>query len=776
MLDDYPRGPGSDLLTHLMSESVALFADHPVNVARRAAGKPPATNVWLWGLGSTPQLTPFAELYGKQGAMITAVDLLRGLAALIGWRRIEVPGATGYLDTDYAAKGRYAVEALKDVDLVCVHVEATDEASHEGNAAAKIKALEEIDRHIVGPLHEALKKYGDYRILVTPDHPTPLRTKTHSHGYVPFALAGSGIAPDAAATLRRPDGRPLVAGVRRRLAADGVFLGEVIRPTITQLCEPIMGRDVPSEMVLPRKFVRMCRRNLRRPKVADSSGVELSGAGLLTGTLVFRRILRREVLAADEQYIGILLPPSAGSVLANMALTIDRRIAVNLNYTVSAEVMNDCIAQCGIRHVLTSPRVLERFPLKIDANLVYVEDLRRKVTLADKLIAAAQAWLLPSAVLERRLGLAAIAPDDVLTIMFTSGSTGQPKGVMLTHRNVSSNVEAIDHILRLRSDDVLLGVLPMFHSFGYTTNLWTVMAMDPKGVYHYTPLEARQVGKLCRQHGATILLSTPTFLRTYLRRCEAEELATLNTIFTGAEKLPADLADAFEKKFGVRPVEGYGTTELSPVVSGNIPPSRDSTGGSQGAREGTIGRPLPGIRAKVIDLETGEDLPPGRQGMLLVTGPNVMKGYLHRPDLTAEVMRDGWYVTGDMATIDGDGFIHITGRVHRFSKMGGEMVPHILIEEAINRIVGIEEDGIHLAVTAVPDEKKGERLVVLHTGLPVPSEEICRRLVEQGLPPLWVPSPDSFRQVEAIPVLGTGKLDLKRLKEAAMEEFSTPKV
>ena len=200
VFDDYPRGPGSDLLTHLMSESMTLFAEHPVNAARRAAGKPLATNIWLWGIGSTPQLTPFAELYGKQGAMITAVDLLRGLATLIGWRRIEVPGATGYLDTDYAAKGRYAVETLKDVDLVCVHVEATDEASHEGNVAGKVKAIEEIDRHIVGPLHEALKSYGEYRILVTPDHPTPLRTKTHSHGNVPFTMAGTDVAADAATT------------------------------------------------------------------------------------------------------------------------------------------------------------------------------------------------------------------------------------------------------------------------------------------------------------------------------------------------------------------------------------------------------------------------------------------------------------------------------------------------------------------------------------------------------------------------------------------------
>jgi len=204
VLDSYPRGPGSDLLSRLMAESVGVFAEHPVNVARRLRGQLPATNVWLWGLGSTPRLPRFAERYGKQGAMITAVDLLRGLAVLLGWRRIEVPGATGYTDTDYAAKGRYAVEALKEVELVCVHVEATDEASHEGDAEAKVKALEEIDRHVVAPVYEALRALGEHRILVTPDHPTPLRTKTHSHGTVPWAMAGFGIEPDAATRYDDP--------------------------------------------------------------------------------------------------------------------------------------------------------------------------------------------------------------------------------------------------------------------------------------------------------------------------------------------------------------------------------------------------------------------------------------------------------------------------------------------------------------------------------------------------------------------------------------------
>jgi 2,3-bisphosphoglycerate-independent phosphoglycerate mutase len=204
ILDDYPRGPGSGLLNELMSASVGLFADHPTNLARQQRGEPAATNIWLWGQGRAPALETFESLHGIQGAMITAVDLLRGLAALLGWRRIEVPGATGYTDTDYGAKGRYAAEALADVDLVCVHVEATDEASHEGDCEAKIQALEAIDREIVGPVHEALKAQGPYRMLVTPDHPTPLRTKTHSHGSVPWVMAGEGLSADGNSTYDDP--------------------------------------------------------------------------------------------------------------------------------------------------------------------------------------------------------------------------------------------------------------------------------------------------------------------------------------------------------------------------------------------------------------------------------------------------------------------------------------------------------------------------------------------------------------------------------------------
>ncbi len=523
----------------------------------------------------------------------------------------------------------------------------------------------------------------------------------------------------------------------------------------------------------PREFLRTCRRCARRPKVADSTGAKLTGADLLLRSLILRRVLARNVLAADEKHVGLLLPPMAAAVVANAALLLDRRVPVNLNYTMSSEVLNVCIQRAGIRHVLASRKVMERFErLSVDAQLIYLEDLRDQVTRGDKLTAAFQTWLLPAAVLERSLGLDRIDPDEVMTVIFTSGSTGDPKGVMLTHRNVATNVLAFDQALRFTADDVLLGVLPFFHSFGYTVTIWAALMLDPKVVYHFNPLDYRQIGALCRKHRVTMLVIAPTFLRTYLRRCEPEDFASLDLVVTGAEKLPRELADAFQEKFGVRPVEGYGTTELSPVVAANIPPSRRVDGSADWLKEGTVGRPVAGVAVKVVDLATGQDLGANKSGMLLVKGPNVMKGYLGQPEKTAEVIRDGWYVTGDIAEIDQQGFIRITGRESRFSKIGGEMVPHIRIEEALGKILQLNEEKVSLAVTSVPDPRKGERLVVLHTGLPKPPDQICRELAATGLPPLWVPSPDSFRQVDEIPLLGTGKLDLRRLKALAAKVTS----
>jgi len=536
-----------------------------------------------------------------------------------------------------------------------------------------------------------------------------------------------------------------------------------------------LGAQVVSEKysidhIPPRRFLRTARSLLWGRKVADSTGIELTGGRLLIASLALRRFLRRHYLKPDEDRVGVLLPSSVAGVVANAALALDRRIAANLNYTLSEELINYCIHSAGIKHVLTSRRVLERFPFKLDAAVVYLEDVHSQLPVVDKVIAALQAFLLPACVLERLLGLHRISPEDILTVIFTSGSTGKPKGVMLTHRNIGSNVAAFNQILHLHRSDVLCGILPFFHSFGYTTTLWTALQLKPTVVYHFSPLEPRPIGQICRKYKATILVATPTFLRNYIRRCEPEDFAHMEVIITGAEKLPPEVADAFEQKFGVRPWEGYGTTETSPVVSSNVPPSRVREPWFVCAKQGTVGRPIPGVAVKIVDLDTGEDLGVGKPGMLLVKGPNVMKGYWNDPEQTAKVIKDGWYVTGDIAQLDDDGFISITGRLSRFSKIAGEMVPHLAVEEAIGKIEATgDQEAITFAVTGIPDEKKGERLVVLYTHLQHTPSEICQTLIKDGLPPLWVPDCEHFYQVEQIPVLGSGKLDLKSLKDLAQE-------
>jgi acyl-[acyl-carrier-protein]-phospholipid O-acyltransferase/long-chain-fatty-acid--[acyl-carrier-protein] ligase len=452
----------------------------------------------------------------------------------------------------------------------------------------------------------------------------------------------------------------------------------------------------------------------------------------------------------------------------NFAATLCGKVPVNLNYTASREILDSCGQQCGLTTVVTSRAFLERVKLDVPGEAIYVEDLIARPRFTEKIAALAMSWLLPARLLERVLGQKTRAQlDDLATVIFSSGSTGDPKGVMLTHYNLASNIGQVAQVFPLGAGDRILGVLPFFHSFGFTMTLWLPAARGVGVIYHPNPLDLAAVSEIARKYTITFLLATPTFLQAYLRRCSPEDFGSVQYVMVGAEKLPERLAQAFEDRFGIRPLEGYGCTECSPVVSVNTRDFRAPGFRQTGAKRGTIGHPLPGVSARVVDVETLEPLPIGQPGVLLVAGPNIMKGYLGKEAKTAEVLRDGWYVTGDIARLDEDGFLEITDRLSRFSKM----VPHIKIEEKLHELAEATEQAF--VVTGVPDDKKGERLVVLHNLSEEKLKSVVEKLGHADLPNLWLPRPNQFFHVAEFPHLGTGKLDLRRIRDLALS-FQQP--
>ncbi len=516
---------------------------------------------------------------------------------------------------------------------------------------------------------------------------------------------------------------------------------------------------------LAEQFIATAKRNWNRPAISDTSGKSLTYGHTLAGALALRVALEKEIEPCE--HIGVLLPPSAGGILVNLALSLSAGIPVNLNYTASEASIRSSIRQCGIRNIITSRAFLEKFPQfsQLD-GIIILEDIAATISKAQKTAALVRGRLLPTPMLCSREKFNA---DKVATIIFSSGSTGEPKGIMLSHHNIMSNIEALRMVFRVDLNDNICSALPLFHSLGFTATLWFPLVSGFSAVYHPNPMDGEKIAQVVHEHKSTILLATPTFLMAYLRRAKKEDFASLRLVVTGAEKLREQLADSFQKKFGVRPMEGYGATELSPVITLSLPDVEVGGIRQHGSKSGSVGHPIPGVAIRIVDPESGERLKAGEAGLILVRGPNVMLGYLGDAEKTRQVIRNGWYVTGDMGIMDEDGFIRITDRISRFSKIGGEMVPHGVVEDELHK--GIGQNQV-LAVTSLPDEKKGERLVVVYTREATDLEALRKAAAESTLPNLWKPGRDSYIAVDGLPILGTGKLDLKGLKDIAMATVS----
>jgi acyl-[acyl-carrier-protein]-phospholipid O-acyltransferase / long-chain-fatty-acid--[acyl-carrier-protein] ligase len=541
----------------------------------------------------------------------------------------------------------------------------------------------------------------------------------------------------------------------------------VARQELLELGEFCFAQRPEVRRHLGRVTIRGLKKKQFEVGVIDGmDGRQVKRGDLLAASITLSRWIKRHI---PDQRVAVVLPPGAGAVVANIAVTLANKTPVNLNFTSGRAALESAIRNGEIAHAISAKPVMKRlmdFPWP--ANVYRLEEmmpeLKPRIVLWRIVTLLTPSWLLGSI-----LSLPHSGDQREAVLLFTSGSSGEPKGVVLTHRSILGNIAQFSGYLNQTKDDAIMASLPFFHCFGCTVTLWYPITEGVRMVTYPTPVDVVKNAELVDKHQITLLITTPTFLRGYLRRTEPEQFKSLKILVVGAEKLPRELAKSFEARFGIPVHEGYGLTETAPVVSVNLPdplPSHPNDTIQPASRPGSVGKLLPGQAARIRHPETDALLPSTELGMLWLKGPNIFQGYLNQSARTAEVLQDGWFKTGDLGRIDEDGFLYIEGRLSRFSKIGGEMVPHETLEAAINREFNFEsEEERAVAVVGVPDEAKGEALVLL-AAREVNPDVLREKLLAAGLPSLWIPK--KVRRVEKIPVLGSGKLDLGRCKELAL--------
>ncbi len=540
-----------------------------------------------------------------------------------------------------------------------------------------------------------------------------------------------------------------------------------IRQKIIELGAEAAEKQLPGEVTLHHAAVKLAKKYPFDKRFSDSSNRESTPFETARNAALLSRIIRRQI-SSQECRVGILLPNSIDAAEAIIAVLMADRIPVPLNYSIPQTVLDYSLDSAGITMVITSKEFLKKLRISPGEKAVFIEDMRKKSTFYKKFIMSLGLLCLPTGEFMNMLSpLSAFDLSRDAVLLFSSGSTGKPKGIRLSHHNLNINARSVASGFAVDNTDTVVGNLPLFHSFGLNVCFWMPILSGAKVTYIDNPLDSAAVCSTIARKRATMLFATPSFLQKYLHRCKKEELASLRLIATGAEKLREDIAqkvrDLTDNRLEV--VECYGCTELSPVVSINLASDIACTGKNTGMKD-SIGLPLENISVRILDPLNFTPVPPGEEGILCVKGSLVMQGYLNDEAATADVMAGEYYKTGDIARMDENGYITICGRLSRFSKIAGEMVPHEMVEKIINELCAC--DNRVVAVGSIPDKSKGEALLVLYTPeMPFTPEEVVAELRERSISNLWIPKAVNFHKVDHLPLLGSGKLDLALLREMA---------
>lgn len=508
--------------------------------------------------------------------------------------------------------------------------------------------------------------------------------------------------------------------------------------------------------------------------LVDSKGTPQSHQRLLT----MSALMRKPIKQLPGENLALLVPTSVPGLVANMAGLMAGKTIVNINYTAAKSAQMDALEQAQVQSIVTSRQFITKLEkrgidcqqLLANKDVLYLEDFAKNMSKSSMIVSALMAKILPTSWLQL-FWCAPVSLDDTAAILFSSGSEGTPKGVMLSHRNIMANMRQVSDVLNVQSQDRIMATLPLFHAFGLTVTGLLPMIEGIPAVCHPDPTDGLNIAKAVTKYQATIMCATSTFLRLYIRNRRIHPLmfASLRAVVSGAEKLDPQVRDQFAQRFGKTVLEGYGTTETTPVASVNLPGYIDPETAQvqEAARIGTVGMALPGTTFRIVDPNTLEQLPTGDDGLILIGGAQIMKGYLNNPEKTAEVIveLDGlrWYKTGDKGHLDEDGYLCIVDRYSRFAKLGGEMVSLSAIEQQIKTI--IDEPELAIVAINIPDEKKGEKVVLLTTSELDP-DHFRNQLIEHKMPALMVPS--VVIRVDELPILGSGKVDFKAAKQQAL--------